>query len=359
MPEDVYKKLARRLDAIPNSFPATESGVELKILARIFTPQEAGLASIMRLTPEPATEIAARADMEAETTEGMLREMARKGQIRARKVEDRLVFGLRPFIVGIYEDQLPRLDQELAALCEQYLQETSGSMLGDPPSVHRVVPVNQAIRVDLEVFPHERAVELIENAKSWGVRQCICRVQQQVLGKGCGHPVENCIIFAPFEDAFEKSEITRPIAKEDALRLLQEAKEAGLIHCTANHRDQHFYICNCCTCCCAIMRGVVEWGNPEAIARSEFRPVVDAEVCTGCESCLERCQFGALSVPDGICMVDYDRCVGCGQCVAICPSEAMSLERRTRGEVPEIPADEEEWMTRRAQERGIDIWEIL
>jgi hypothetical protein len=34
MPADLYKKLAQRLDAIPNGFPATEGGVELKILAR-------------------------------------------------------------------------------------------------------------------------------------------------------------------------------------------------------------------------------------------------------------------------------------------------------------------------------------
>jgi len=107
------------------------------------------------------------------------------------------------------------------------------------------------------------------------------------------------------------------------------------------------------------MRGVAEWGNPDAVARSDFRAVVNAEVCTGCESCLERCQFGALSVPDGVCVVDYDRCVGCGQCVAICPSEAMSLERRPEGDRLEIPENEEEWMTQRAQERGIDIWKIL
>ena len=44
MPEDVYRKVARRLDAIPNGFPATESGAELRLLAKIFTHQEAALA---------------------------------------------------------------------------------------------------------------------------------------------------------------------------------------------------------------------------------------------------------------------------------------------------------------------------
>ena len=66
MLEDVYRKLARQLDAIPNGFPATESGVELRLLAKLFTPEEAGLASSMRLAPDPAADIAARAGVDAE-----------------------------------------------------------------------------------------------------------------------------------------------------------------------------------------------------------------------------------------------------------------------------------------------------
>jgi len=359
MPEEVYKRLAQRLDAIPNGFPATESGVELLLLAKIFTAEEAELASVMRLTPESTSEIAVRAGVDRDAAEGMLREMSRKGQIRARRGEGQLVFGLRPFVVGIYEDQLPNMDKELASLCEQYFQETGGSMMGSSPSVHRVIPIEQAISIDLEVFPYERAVELLESARSWGVRRCICRVQKRLIGKGCDHEVENCLVFAPVENAFQGSQDSRPITKEEALRILRETEEAGLIHSTANHREQIFYICNCCTCCCGIMRGVVEWGNSDAVARSDFRVVVDAETCTGCEICVDRCQFKALAVPEGVCIVDYDRCLGCGQCVSVCPVEALNLERRPGGEVPEPPADEKEWMNQRAQERGIDIWKIL
>ena len=38
---DVYQRLAKKLDELPNGFPATESGVELKILRKIFTQEEA------------------------------------------------------------------------------------------------------------------------------------------------------------------------------------------------------------------------------------------------------------------------------------------------------------------------------
>jgi hypothetical protein len=42
---DSYQKPAKRLDQIPNGFPKTESVVELGLLAKLFTPEEAALAS--------------------------------------------------------------------------------------------------------------------------------------------------------------------------------------------------------------------------------------------------------------------------------------------------------------------------
>jgi electron transport complex protein RnfB len=359
MPEDVYRKLARRLDAIPNGFPSTESGVELRLLAKIFTPEEAALAAVMRLTREPAADVAARAGVDPDTAYRTLKGMVRKGLIRVKRSEGQLTFGLMPFVVGIYEEQLPRMDAELAALFEQYYQETQSGITRDAPAIHRVIPIEEAIRFDLEIFPYERASELLEGAKSWGVRDCICRVQQRLVGKGCDHPVENCLVFAPIEGAFDHSEVDRPITKEEALRILREAEEAGLVHSTGNYRDRRSYICNCCTCCCGILRGVAEFGIPTAIARSDFRAAVDAEVCVGCGDCVERCQFGALSVPEDVCVVDYVRCVGCGLCATVCPTGALYLERRPEGEVLPPPADIKEWMVQRAQERSISISDVL
>jgi len=360
MTEDIYRKLAQRLDAIPNGFTATESGVELRLLAKIFTPQEAALASVMRLTREPAADIAARAGVDPDAAYDTLKGMARKGLIRFTKGEGQLLFGLMPFVVGFFEEQLPRMDAELATLFEQYLQETQGgSIVREAPAVHRVIPVGEAIPVDLEIFPYERATELLEGAKSWGVRDCVCRVQQQLVGKGCGRPVESCLVFAPVEGAFDRSEVDRAITKGEALRILHEAEEAGLVHSTGNYRDGHNYICNCCTCCCGVLRSVAEFGVPITAVRSDFHTVVDAEACIGCGDCLERCQFGALSVPEDVCVVDYDRCVGCGLCATACPTDALYLERRPEGEVPPPPADIKEWMVQRAQERGISIFDVL
>jgi len=361
MPEDVYGKLAQRLDAIPNGFPPTESGVELLLLAKIFTPEEAALASVMRLTRESATDIAGRVGMEPEIAYPILKGMARKGLILAKKGEGELIFRLMPFVVGIYEEQLPRLDQELATLFEEYYRETKGGgelMKAAPPG-HRVIPVEEAIAFEPEIFPYERASQLLEEAKAWGVRECICRVQQRLVGKGCDRHVENCLVFAPIEGAFDHSDVTRGISKEEALQILRETEDEGLVHSTANYRHGPYYICNCCTCCCGFLRSVAEFSIPTAIARSDFRAVVDVDECVGCEDCVERCQFEALSVLEEVCVVDYARCVGCGQCTTVCPSDAVRLERRPEGEVPLPPADRKEWMSERAKERGIAISDIL
>jgi hypothetical protein len=39
---DVYEKLAMHLDDLPAGFPRTESGVEIRILRRLFTPDSPG-----------------------------------------------------------------------------------------------------------------------------------------------------------------------------------------------------------------------------------------------------------------------------------------------------------------------------
>ncbi|MDY7079364.1 MAG: 4Fe-4S binding protein [Chloroflexota bacterium] len=111
---------------------------------------------------------------------------------------------------------------------------------------------------------------------------------------------------------------------------------------------------------------LLEFGVPTAVARSDFRAVVDADLCIGCSDCVERCQFGALAVPEDVlstgseqcCEVNYARCVGCGLCTTVCPTGALHLERRPEGEALP-PANKMEWMAQRAEERGIPLQNVL
>ena len=359
MPDEVYQRLARQLNALPNHFPASPSGIELRLLAKLFTVEEAGLASGMCLEGESANTIACRTGLDPKETRDTLKRMAAKGLIDLRKGEGEFAYAIKPFVVGFYEGQLPRMDAEMAELFEQYYQETHGGILRDSPAHHRIIPVETAIPFQVDIHPYERATELLEGASSWGVRDCICRKQQQLLGKDCGRPLEACLVFSHNKNAFDRSKVDRAITKEEAMQILRSTEDAGLVHSSGNFRDGLEYICNCCTCCCGIMRGIAEYGIMSAVARSDFHIAFESDLCSGCGVCVERCQFHSLSVPDGIIAVDDNRCMGCGLCVAVCPTNALHLVRRPAGEVLLPPADIKEWRKQRLSAQGASKTEII
>jgi hypothetical protein len=45
-----YRRLATRLNELPNGFPPASDGAELRLLAYLFTPEEAALAAQLWLT---------------------------------------------------------------------------------------------------------------------------------------------------------------------------------------------------------------------------------------------------------------------------------------------------------------------
>jgi len=349
---DSYRKLAERLDEIPNGFPRTESGVELKLLAKLFTAEEAALASNLSLELLSVKDIASITGTAESVVKSQLIGMVKKGLIDMKRREgEGFVFCLIPFVVGFYERQNAKIDKEFAELFEAYYKESFHKPMLTTPSVHRVIPVEKTIPVSTDVMPYEKASTYLDSARSWGVLDCICRVQQKLIGKGCDHPVENCLVFSSRPGAFDRTDDIRAISKEEALEILAEADREGLVHAPSNTQTEVNYICNCCTCSCGVLRGMVEYGNKDIIARSDFYAVVDPVICTGCEDCLERCQFNALKMVDDTCTVDRTFCVGCGLCVTTCPTEALSLALKPKADLDPPPISEEEWREKRARAR--------
>jgi electron transport complex protein RnfB len=348
--ETIYRHLAERLDEIPNGFPKTDSGVELKLLAKLFSPQEAKLASSLSLEPQTITSIAEKNNAPESEVKIMLLEMVKKGLIELKRKEGvGFVFYLIPFVVGFYERQNAKIDKEFAELFEVYYKESFHKTMIVDPSVHRVIPIEKTIPVNIDVMPYEKASTYLDDAKSWGVLDCICRVQQKLIGKGCEHPVENCLVFSPKPGTFDRNEDIRAISKEEALEILAEADREGLVHSTNNAQEDVYYICNCCTCSCGVLRGMVEYGSLNSVARSDFYARLDEELCTGCEDCIDRCQFNALSMVNDVCQVDRNFCFGCGLCVTSCSSSALSLEQKSHEYLTPPPQNDQAWREKRAR----------
>jgi len=357
--DNPYQRLAERLNTIPNGYPSTPEGLEIEILRRIFTPEEAALAAQLKLTLETSNQVAERLGRDPSETRTLLKTMVRKGLIDTRPVEKELGFRLLPFVVGIYENQVGNLDREMAELFERYYKQALGAALSTPPPIHRVVPIGASVKVDMEIRPYESVADMVAGAKAWGVLDCICRKQKALLGQPCGHPIDVCMGLSRLPNYFDHNPVIHAVSQEEAMDTLRRAAEAGLVHSISNFQRGLTYICNCCTCSCGILRGISELGIANAVARSAFVNQVDGEVCQGCELCIDRCPFHALRMVDQLAQVDEGRCLGCGVCADACPDGALALVRRPTAEA-EVPMGSiKDWMIARATQRGVDLTELL
>lgn len=361
MNQTPYQQLAARLNSLPSGFPATADGAELRLLKKLYTPEEAALAAQLRQTKETPAQIAERMGAEPDALGKQLKSLAKRGLIAVGKFDGGLRYGLMPFIVGIYENQGPVIDAELARLFEDYYRQAFIHMNAIEPQFHRVIPINQSIPIGIEIHPHESAAEIVNQAQAWGVVDCICRKQKALVGDPCGHPVENtCMVFSQTPGAFDHASLVHVLTREEALATLRHAAKLGLVHSLGNYREGVSYICNCCTCSCGILRGISEQGFANAVARSPFASQVDEDRCSSCETCLDACQFSALVLNDqGVMSVNRVRCVGCGLCVINCPEEAISLARRPADEIKPVPVTHQDWGAARAASRGLNLDDVL
>jgi Na+-translocating ferredoxin:NAD+ oxidoreductase subunit B len=350
---DIYKHLAQTLDALPNGFPSTNDGSELRLLKKLFTPEEAELAVLLTPELETADAIAARTGRGVGELRKQLKDMVRRGLISTGRTEGGLGFGLMPFVVGIFEMQVNTIDKELALLVEAYFRQNFGEALRVEPQFHRVIPIGESVRNSMEVHPYESATGLVNAAQSWGVIDCICRKQKTLIGEACVHPIDVCMVLDERPGVFDNSTTVRTLNREEALATLKRAADAGLVHSVSNNQKGVHYICNCCTCSCGILRGMASLGVANVVARSAFVNTVDETLCNACENCLSYCQFDALKM-DITVQVNPVRCVGCGVCVPACPSEALILVRRPEDEILSIPTTQSDWMIQRAAARGLN-----
>lgn len=353
MSQELYARLQKQLDQYSIGFPATDSGVELEILRKLFPQQDAELFT--RLSPrlESPAEVAARLGQKADDLARQMDDMAERGLLFRKRGSGGARYAAIPFIHGLFEFQLKDLDPELAGLMERYAQEKNfdRAMQTSAAAFLRPIPVQRAVPVERHVASYEDAAEILRQAGQIVLAECICRKEKKVLGRGCGKVLEACFMFGSMGQYYLDRNMGRLITLEEGLKVLAEAAEAGLVTQPGTAQNPAG-MCNCCGDCCGVLISLKKHPRPASMVFSNHYAELDRDLCTGCELCLERCQMEAFTMADdGLAQLNPERCIGCGLCVTTCPGEALALKAKEGAqEPPKTSADQMRYM---ASRRGL------
>ncbi|HEV2447659.1 MAG TPA: hypothetical protein VGS58_17130, partial [Candidatus Sulfopaludibacter sp.] len=185
--DELYRALRRHLDRMPVPYPATESGVEIRILKQLFTPAEARLALLLSAIPETLGAVHRRTHgaMSREQLGEALDRMAEKGSIQKLPGKKGPRYGKSPLALGMYEAQVDRLTPELERDVRSYFDEAFGPAVYGPRTPQmRTVPVHKSIPVERAVATYNDIRRYVEGmAGPFAVIPCICRQGRALTGE--------------------------------------------------------------------------------------------------------------------------------------------------------------------------------
>jgi electron transport complex protein RnfB len=345
MAEDVYKQLCETMANRGGMYPGIDIPEFYDVARELFTPEEAAVSNAMPRGFNPAGVIAKEMGKGEKEVAAILEAMADKGLCTAGKMGEATFYGGPPFVPGIFEFQFMRgtnteRDKKLATLIHAY--KTAYDGFKERPKVTfpqmRVVTVDRVVKAGNKIHTYDQVASYIENYDPLAVSTCFCRHQARLIDEDdhCGKPDEVCMQFGMGARFVIDRGMGRKISKEEALEILKQSEEAGLVHATVNRQEIDF-LCNCCSCHCMILKTALSQPRPGLTLTSGFQPIWDAELCIACETCIERCPMTALTLgEEDVPEVDLDRCIGCGVCATGCSAEAISLEDRPGILVPPV-----------------------
>lgn len=354
MNSDIYKQLQKQLNFLSVGFPETASGIELKILKEMFSTDEAELFLSLTHRLESPESIAERTGRPFTETAGQLEDMAKRGLLFRLKKENRVRYAAIPFVHGLFEFQVSRLDRNLSQLLEEYFQngflhafnQSRGTFL-------RTIPVQKSLDATRNVAAFDDAIAILKKMDLIVITECICRKQRGMIDQSCDKPRETCFMFGAMAQYYLDNRMGRKIDLDEAIRILSDAQAAGLVTQPATARNPGG-MCNCCGDCCGVLRALNMHPRPSEIVFSNYVARLDSESCIGCGTCIDRCQMNALGMNDGgRAEIKADRCIGCGLCVTTCPSGALQLEQKSEEHFRVPPATAADQMLAMAKERGL------
>ncbi len=350
--DNIYERLRARLDDLATGYPATESKIEIRLLERLFTEEEAEL--YLHLSPllQKSVDVAKQSGRDPDEIAAMMERMAQKGLLFRKRKGDLVRYSAVPYVVGIFEHQLGRMDEGFARDHEEYFETAFGRTIQSfKTPVLRTVPINRKLVAEYPVAPYEDVLQIIDSQKKIAIAPCVCRTTTKLAGKGCDKPVENCFSFGSHADYYVENGMGRFITHEEARKIVRRNEEAGLVMQPFNSQKIGG-MCSCCGDCCGVLRSLKMHPSPAEMVQSNYFAQVDETACTGCETCRERCQMDAVEVADGIAEINLNRCIGCGLCVTTCPGDAIRLIKKPEDQLYEPPQTGAETYIRIMQERG-------
>lgn len=349
--------LIDRLNKYPIGLP--DSDTLRRILAIIFTEDEAYIASRFPLTEATLKELVSSTGWESEKLATKLDEMADKGLVFESKYGGKVFYLLMPGLIGFFEFTFMKQRQdlpvaELAQLMEEYLfgdpdQKMGKEFFSSKTPLTRTLAYEEHIPVSSQIATYESAREIVKKAGYGAIGMCYCRHKKGHLGMSCdkGAPTkEICISLGTAAKFMVRRGFAEKRTTQELLNILEGARDLNLTHITDNIRYKPSFICNCCSCCCELLGGVQQ-GFPMGVAKTNYTLAINEETCVGCGLCKKACNVIALELVEveGEAKVKKrmrvmeDNCLGCGACISACPTQSLSLVPAIRPEVPEKKKD--------------------
>jgi NAD-dependent dihydropyrimidine dehydrogenase PreA subunit len=344
-----YKELRKHLDKQPVGYPATPSGVELRLLKEIFTTAEAKAALHLSYKLEPFEAIYNRAKdkkYERQEFKHLIESMEKKGCIFVKRKDRETYYALHPFVIGFFEMQLKRLTPSLYLDAHKYALQAYGMeyLTSHVPQL-RVIPIDKSLTLTQNVATYDQIKEIVDRTKDRITAQdCICKVGKDLIGDPCKvtDRREVCMGFRDFADTYARHGWGRTISKKEAMDILEQNEKDGLVLMTASMQEPQF-LCSCCDCCCGIIETIKIMPRPVDFAASNFYAELNPDLCNGCQTCVKRCQMEAIQFNEKAQKaigINDKRCIGCGLCVSTCKTGSIKLKKKDTEFVPPEDFDE-------------------